>query len=333
MNQFSPQDRQLLEREAIAFYESVVDVGGVPADDPRIAEDAPERTAFELLVRLELLTLDDRARRYVVVDPSMIQARVVSPLGQQGAALITESSQWARAFGTLSQSWRRSPQATQGPFTEIHGLAAINRFLAGLVSEAQTELLTAQPQTGRDATRMAAAMQRDTAALERGVTLRTLYQHAARRSSHTAKYVTEVTRRGAEVRTLDEFFDRIIVVDREVAIIPSTESHVALAVREPSLVAYFVSMFERSWERARPFANRETSTIREVAAEQRAMTIRMLIEGHADAASAKRLGVSPRSYAGYVAELKEEFDCQTRFQLGYEMGKRGVSGRERPRSE
>ena len=43
-----------------------------------------------------------------------------------------------------------------------------------------------------------------------------------------------------------------------------------------------------------------------IAAEQRAMTIRMLIEGHADAVSAKRLGVSPRTYAGYVAELKDE---------------------------
>ncbi|MDP3893474.1 LuxR family transcriptional regulator [Nocardioides sp.] len=331
MNQPGPEDRQLLEREAIGFYESVVDVGGIPADDPRIVDGAPERAAFDLLVRLELLTLDDRAQRYVVVDPSVVASRVVSPLGQQGAALIAESSAWARSFATLTQTWRRSPQATQGPFTEIHGLAAINRFLAGLVSEAHTELLTAQPQTGRDPARLAAAMQRDTAALERGVTLRTLYQHAARRSSHTAKYVTEVTQRGAEVRTLDEFFDRIIVVDREVAIIPSTQSNVALAVREPSLVAYFVSMFERSWERARPFANRERSTVREVAAEQRAMTIRMLIEGHADAASAKRLGVSPRSYAGYVAELKEEFDCQTRFQLGYEMGKQGVSGRESPR--
>jgi hypothetical protein len=46
----------------------------------------------------------------------------------------------------------------------------------------------------------------------------------------------------------------------------------------------------------------------------------MLIEGHADATCAKRLGVSPRTYAGYVADLKDEFEAQTRFQLGYRMG-------------
>ena len=59
------------------------------------------------------------------------------------------------------------------------------------------------------------------------------------------------------------------------------------------------------------------------------MTIRMLIEGHADPASAKRLGVSPRTYAGYIADLKDEFDAETRFQLGYTMGRMGISGNEK----
>ncbi len=65
-----------------------------------------------------------------------------------------------------------------------------------------------------------------------------------------------------------------------------------------------------------------------IAGEQRAMTIRMLIEGHADPVSAKRLGVSARTYAGYVADLKEEYEADTRFQLGYTMGTLGVSGNE-----
>ena len=58
------------------------------------------------------------------------------------------------------------------------------------------------------------------------------------------------------------------------------------------------------------------------------MTMRMLIEGHSDPVSAKRLGVSPRTYAGYVADLKAEYDAETRFQLGYTMGRMGISGQE-----
>ncbi|MDO9353841.1 MAG: hypothetical protein Q7T55_09100, partial [Solirubrobacteraceae bacterium] len=192
-----------------------------------------------------------------------------------------------------------------------------------------TELLTAQPQAGRDAASLAAAALRDTAALERGLAMRTLYQHSARRSSFTAKYVAAVTERGAEVRTLDEFFNRMIVVDRRVAVIPASDDlKSAVAVREPSVVAYLVDIFDRTWERARPFTNRESGTLRDIAAEQRAMTIRMLIEGHSDPVSAKRLGVSPRTYAGYVADLKAEYEQETRFQLGYAMGQAGVSGHE-----
>ena len=94
------------------------------------------------------------------------------------------------------------------------------------------------------------------------------------------------------------------------------------------MVAFLVDVFERSWERGRPFTNRETSLMKDIAAEQRAMTMRMLIEGHSDPVSAKRLGVSPRTYAGYVADLKADYDAQTRFQLGYTMGRMGVSGQE-----
>ena len=145
----------------------------------------------------------------------------------------------------------------------------------------------------------------------------------------TRKYVADVSEHGAEVRTLDEFFNRMIVIDRRLAIIPgAADLTVAMAIREPGLVAYLVDVFERAWERARPFTNTERSMMNDIAAEQRSMTIRMLIEGHSDPVSAKRLGVSARTFAGYVADLKAEFDAETRFQLGYTMGQAGVSGRE-----
>ena len=190
-------------------------------------------------------------------------------------------------------------------------------------------MLTAQPQTGRDSRRLAMAALRDIVLLERGAKMHTLYQHSARRSSVTHKYVAAVTARGGEVRTLDEFFNRMIIVDRRVAVIPNQEDlSVAVAIRESSVIAYLVDVFERSWERARPFTNKETSLMKDIAAEQRAMTMRMLIEGHSDPVSAKRLGVSPRTYAGYVADLKIEYDAETRFQLGYTMGRQGISGHE-----
>jgi sugar-specific transcriptional regulator TrmB len=328
--QYGPEDRVIFESRATELFEEVVTSGGLKDDDPRITSDAELKAAFDVLVRLNLLVLDPADQIWHPVDPATVQAQVVTPLGTQGAELLAESSQWARAFSGLAQSWRRSSHTERGPVTELNGPDAISSFLAATVADADEELLTAQPQGTRNGATLEAAARRDQAALERGVKMRTLYQHSARRSSITHKYVAAVTARGAEVRTLDEFFNRIIVIDRRVAIIPGSGGPAtALAIRETNLVAYLVDIFERTWERARPFTNRGSVAQRDIAQEQRQMTIRMLIEGHADPASAKRLGVSPRTYAGYVADLKEEYEAETRFQLGYTMGRQNISGNER----
>ncbi len=325
-----PDERILFKEQATPLYEEIVTSGGLDAADTRIAKGGKLHAAFELLAEVGLVVKSDDGTTWRAVDPAAVQARVVAPLGQQGAELIAESANWAHAFSTLSHVWRRSPSAVGGPFAEIRGLATIGNFLASLVSDAEEELLTAQPQYRRGVKQIDAGVgERDIAALKRGVKMRTLYQHAARRGADTRKYVAAVTAAGAEVRTLDEFFNRLIVVDRRVALIPSHEgTDAAMVISDKSMVGYLVDMFERHWERARPFTSSETSLVRDIAAEQRAMTIRMLLEGRADPVGAKRLGVSPRTYAAYVADLKSEFEVETRFQLGYEMGKRGISGRE-----
>ncbi|HCB05797.1 MAG TPA: LuxR family transcriptional regulator [Nocardioides sp.] len=326
---YGAEERALFEDDATKLYEEVCQHGGIASSDYRIAEDGELRPAFDLLVEMGLLGYDTEQELWVPEDPTGVQSRVVSPLSQQAAKLLSESSQWNSAFSSLAQSWRRAPQASaSGSITYLRG-TAITSFLEQLLAECEEEMLTAQPQAGRDPRHLAKAALRDIALLESGASMRTLYQHSARRSSFTHKYVAAVTARGAEVRTLDEFFNRMIVVDHRVAVIPHQEQvGVAVIVREPAVVDYLVDVFERSWERGRPFTNRETSLLKDIAAEQRAMTMRMLIEGHSDPVSAKRLGVSPRTYAGYVADLKTEYDAETRFQLGYTMGRMGVSGHE-----
>lgn len=324
---FSPDDREVLAGGGAELFEYAVRQGEIASDDPRIAADAPDRPAFELLLRLGLLTPSAAHHGHVPVDPSAIAAQVVTPMGQHGAQLLTESSNWAVAFNSLGLTWRRSPGANKGPFTELRG-QSIGDFIETIVNDAQHEVLSAQPQTGRNTAALPKVTDLEMRAMERGVSMRTLYQHAARRSTPTHAYVAAVAEKGGQVRTLDEFFNRMIVVDGEVAVIPSVTSpspSTAIVVRELSIVAYFVDIFERAWERARPFTSRDLSTVTAIAAEQREMTIRMLIEGHADPTAAKRLGVSPRTYAGYVADLKDEYDAQTRFQLGYAMGRRDAT--------
>lgn len=309
------------------LFEEIAERGSIDDGDERIAECAPDRPAFDLLVRLGLVHRESvDSDRWVPEDPASVQSRVVSPLSLEGARLLDESSQWANDFARMSQVWRRSAASeTRGPFTYLHG-DSIDPYIAGLVAECQEEVLTAQPQTFHaKGDEMARAIKTDTDLLKRGAKLRSLYQHAARRSGASKEYVAAVAPLGGEVRTLDEFFNRLLIFDRRVAIIPSPESIlVAVAIREPSIVAYLVDVFERHWARARPFTSRDTSVVKGIAQEQRALTMRLLVEGYSDPVSAKRLGVSARTYAAYVADLKDEFDAETRFQLGYTLGRLGV---------
>ncbi len=319
---YGPEERHLLETVAARMYRDAVDQGFLSADAVAPAEDQDARRAVDLLREIGLLRADEAGERYYPTDPAAIQSRVVVPLGQQGADLLAESARWADAFADLGQTYRTSARASSSALTEIHGIDNINTYIHAAVTDSRDELLTAQPHGRRPASYLALAEDRDLKALDRGVKMRTLYQHSARQSPATREYVAEVSARGGQVRTLDEFFRRLIVVDRQVAIIPGSENHeVAVAIHDRALIAYLVDIFERSWERAQPFTVSTSQTERHIAADVRAMTIRLLVEGHSDPASAKRLGVSTRTYAGYIAALKEEYGVETRFQLGYAMGR------------
>src|SRR3954452_4399073 len=230
---YGAEQRALFEDDATKLYEEICQKGGISASDYRIADDGELRSAFDLLVEMGLLIFDSEQDGWAPEDPTTVQSRIVSPLSQEAAKLLSESSRWSSAFSNLSQSWRRAPQSSaRGPFAYLRG-TVIGTFLEQLVAECEEEMLTAQPQAGRDPRFLAKAALRDIELLERGAKMRTLYQHSARRSSVTHKYVSAVSARGAEVRTLDEFFNRMIVVDRRVAIIPNQDEFgVAVAVRE-----------------------------------------------------------------------------------------------------
>lgn len=321
--EYGPDEREMLRTRAGDLYRAVVEAGTLSVKDARF-RSGERRACRDLLLDIGLLSEEDGRLR--AVDPSLVQARVVAPLGQRAADLLNASTEWANTFTDLGQAFRRQLPG-ESAVLEVRGLANIDRFLEAAVGDAEDELLTAQPSGARSAAVLQTALDRDLAALQRGVTMRTLYQHSARRSVVTREYVAQVTKQGAQVRTLDEFFNRLIVVDRRLAVVPATDDeHLAIAIHDRNLVAYLADIFERNWERAREFTDREEQTQRLVADDVHNMTVRMLVEGHSDHASAKRMGVSTRTYAGYVAALKEEYGVETRFQLGHAMGRRTGPG-------
>jgi hypothetical protein len=84
--------------------------------------------------------------------------------------------------------------------------------------------------------------------------MRDLYTHVARHGQGLLNYL-ELMGDAAEARTLDEVVDRLILFDRTVAFIPANADHtMALELRHPALIDYFVTVFDRLWRLAIPVA-------------------------------------------------------------------------------
>ncbi|MFH0172702.1 LuxR family transcriptional regulator [Streptomyces cacaoi] len=212
-----------------------------------------------------------------------------------------------------------------GSIRYVEGPGAIQDAVDEVLRRAKHEILTSRPD-GPDPTRPVdetCAAVHDP--LTRGVVMRTLFPHSARFSEPTKRYVQQVMAYGVQVRTLPEFFDRLVVVDGEVAVIPGGEhGHGAALIRDRSVVAFLGDVFERAWVRAERFPFRPVraaDAAGEVMPDLRRAIKTLLIEGRSDKAIARRLGMSLRSVQGHIASLREQYGAQHRFQLGYEMAR------------
>ena len=93
-----------------------------PQSDPRLAPGGELRRRVRPAGRPSACCIHDQeASLHRPVDPSAVQSRVVAPMSQQGAELISESAQWARPSAPSPRPGgaRRRPAA--GPFTELQG--------------------------------------------------------------------------------------------------------------------------------------------------------------------------------------------------------------------
>ncbi|MEU6373487.1 helix-turn-helix transcriptional regulator [Streptomyces sp. NPDC046909] len=211
------------------------------------------------------------------------------------------------------------------PITVLSGLDRINGAIGETMADATTELLAIQPHNRAPAERLAASLERDQALLDRGGRIRALYQHTVRHSAAVVARYEQLTG-DAEARTLDEITDRLIVVDRTVAFIPASKDRtLALEVRHPALIDYFVTTFDRLWRLATPMYPEavQQPTLNGITPRQRAIAA-LLIEGHTDAVIADRLGLNIRTAREHIAKLASTLGSDSRAQLGYLIAESGI---------
>ncbi|MFF2849537.1 LuxR C-terminal-related transcriptional regulator [Streptomyces sp. NPDC058001] len=209
--------------------------------------------------------------------------------------------------------------------TVLRGLERIDSAIEQAAFEVTDEMLTVQPGGKRPAPVLATALPREQKMLSRGGRMRTLYQHTSRHSPTVLAHFEEL-RGDVEVRTLNEVTERLLIFDRRIAFIPaSSDNSVALEVRHPALVNFFVTTFERLWHMATPMwprAAQETSTDG-ITTRQRAIA-GLLVEGLTDEKIAVRLGMNVRTVRVHIAKLATILGSGSRAQLGYLIGQSGM---------
>jgi DNA-binding CsgD family transcriptional regulator len=277
---------------------------------------------------------EDHGNRPVALNPEEVGRRRMDAAIREAAARVQWMSQLPALTDEMNVHFQRAQWRSGGDNEYLDDPAVVNARLDDLVGGAEREILAAQPRGPMTQANVDGAVTRDTAALERGVQLRTLYRATVREHPMTAQYARTMSNRpagkSAEYRTLVGPFRRCIVIDRKVAFIDNylvegAPEHAAWQINCRATVAYIVEEFEDKWRRGNPWMGElrgrglTVETAPEMAgvrtSRRQREIMRDLVEGRDQRAVATRLGISVRTVSEEIATLKELFNAQSQMQL------------------
>lgn len=309
-----------LSEEAQAAYVLLAHGAGVPPGHPGIAE----LLAFGLILRHPHAPESE----FVVRSPADVVAEKRQRIYRAAGAAMKAAEELPQHLQALTMVYQGvETSLRRGAVEYVSGVRDVNARLEEIVSGATEELLTAQPGPRPPAT-LDIALPRDRDALQRGVTMRTLYRRSARAESATAAYVAAVTAIGADVRTLGEEFMRVVIVDRRIAVAtdptelqPGQDPVRALILHDPGVVGFAAATFERDWDRASTWRGGIAGDGLDQLTEQQQDVMARLVTGRGQPQIAQAMEMSPRALGTIIAQIKEIAGVTTLHELCFWWGR------------
>ncbi|MFE1749177.1 helix-turn-helix transcriptional regulator [Streptomyces anandii] len=309
MNELCPEGSRL--------YAAALRAGRIARTD---AEPAP------CLMEFALLHPDPDDPNWLrPVPPALALAQRLTPIEREINERRQAASEIADAFEPFMALGGQSASGG-GSITVLEGGERINTALNLATAQCHTEMLTVQPSDRVSERSVLRGLERDRPLIERGVRIRTLYQHTARYSQEKLAYAAHLADGKVEYRSIDELVERLIICDETVAFIPTRDDQqVALELRHPGLVRYLIKVFEFMWSRAVPLsAGAPYETAPDGITEIQHSIAKLLVEGHVDEAIARRLGMNVRTCRAHIAKLATALGSGSRAQLGYLIAQSGI---------
>ncbi|CAN3981963.1 TrmB family transcriptional regulator [Kitasatospora purpeofusca] len=321
----------VLSDNARKLYLDILHTHGRLMPENREAADAEY---LQELLDIGLVVPDtDDPNVLVAVDPQQLSSGLIASWQRRALDLLSRAEALPIDLKDLTEAFH-TPKQTGGSIEYVRGKVLINQRLGQLTTSCTEEFLAAQPGGPRPPEALASSRDRDLALLQRGASFRTIYHPSTRYHPATRDYVLAITDGGGEVRTLDEPYTRLIVVDRRTAIIPVADDlNVAAFIHDRAIISYLVSdIFERNWNRALEFDGAR-AVPQEVISRLRQTIIDLLLKGTSHRVIARSLGISERTLARHIADMREDYKVDSLFQLGYVLARTPQHGHPESRPD
>jgi len=315
-----------------------VNVFGLIAAGLPVPEGAADSVAE--LTSLGFVAVDPSGRP-VALNPRDVAERRLREEIATASDLLARARTIPVLMEQLGGQFERAQLRAGGGSEYIDDAAVVNTRLDDLLCSARTEILSAQPGGPRTREVLERSVERDKAALERGVSLLTLYRDSVRQSTAMASHIATMTGHGAEYRTMVAPYERAIVIDRRYAFVSAyavvgAPPHAAWLLTDPASIGFIVGAFMNAWQLALPWKGETAAAAEDVVAGTGAWCVdtvsgpgagvrttplerailRDMVDGIQQSRTAARLGISLRTLTDHVAVLKSKFGAVSPAQLG-----------------
>ncbi|MEX3105750.1 MULTISPECIES: helix-turn-helix transcriptional regulator [unclassified Streptomyces] len=274
---------------------------------------------FYQLARLGVVRVDEEDERLVsAVDPDAAALRYTRPVRETIKREQERLDGLMNDYGLLRSRFLQARGGGECMVEVIPRLDEVRAALNRASAECREEMLAMQPGGNRVPEALEEAVARDHAMLSRGVRMRAIYHHTSRFNGPSQVYVARASALGAEYRTVHELVNRMIIFDRDrLAFIPlRDDENAAVAIREPSIVAFLHRLFEHVWAHADAFSPASSDQLEEVSQELDRTIVQLLAGGLKDETIARRLGMSLRTTRRHIADIMKRLGAESRFQAG-----------------
>ncbi|RKT16843.1 Homeodomain-like domain-containing protein [Streptomyces sp. 1114.5] len=307
---------RILSPEARELYLKIIHSGSTKDD-----YESNKNNSLRELIDLGLLIRDsDDPDLLIAADPAQLSFTLSSSWQRQALDLLSRSVALPADLSELAEAFHSSDQEG-GPIEYVRGKAHINQRVQQFSAAGITEGLAMQPGGPRPPELLASGIERDLKILQQGASMRSIYNASTRYHQPTREYVSRLTREGYQFRTLDEPYARLIILNRRLAVIPVGGDEMAAFIHDPGVINFLIEeVFERNWTRALEFDG-NAAIPQEVIPRLRQTIIDLLLAGTNHRVIARRLGISERTLARHIAEMREEYNVDSLFQLGYMLGR------------